>query len=483
MVKIPRIHSTLQGFRILIFFFIITRIVYYFMGIRFDITPLYWFFQFIDPLLLKTELLKSILYLHTQPPCFNLFLGLIIKLANNSEVLIFTLAYQMIGLIMVLSLYTILRKLAVPLRITLPLTMFFAISPPVIFLENWLFYTYPATCLLALSLIFLNNYFDKRAYTHLFLFFSTIALIVLTRSLFHPIWFIITLVGIVACDRHNAKRIILCALFPLLIIGAVHVKNYVLFKQVGLSSWFGMNLAKMTLTVPLEKIEPLVEKGELSSIATIMPFQTPETYREYANFDTLTCKRVLDQKYKSTGSPNLNHIGYMHVSQQYLVAAKYLIRKYPHYYGLSVCKAFYAFLRPCSDSMIIRNNNRRVIGPWVNIYENYLVGDILSRVWNTHYTNRYGQKRKIHLNFLYFLLPVLFIWGLITIAKGKTLFNYGRAELITITYTIFNIIYITIAGNLLEVSENMRFRFLILPFLYIFSGLLLKYLLDRTKRT
>ena len=253
MVKIPRIHSTLQGFRILIFFFIITRIFYYFIGIRFDITPLYWFFQFIDPLLLKTELLKSVLYLHTQPPGFNLFLGLIIKLANNSEVLIFTLAYQMIGLIMVLSLYTILRKLAVPLRITLPLTMFFAISPPVIFLENWLFYTYPATCLLALSLIFLNNYFDKRAYTHLFFFFSTIALIVLTRSLFHPIWFIITLVGIVAYDRHNAKRIILCALLPLLIISAVHVKNYVLFKQVGLSSWFGMNLAKMTLTVPLEK--------------------------------------------------------------------------------------------------------------------------------------------------------------------------------------------------------------------------------------
>jgi len=483
MVKIPRIHSTKHGFLILLFSFILTRIFYYLIGIRFDITPLYWFFQFIDPQLLRTELLKSILYLHTQPPVFNLFLGSIIKLANNSETLAFALTYQAIGLIMILSLYLILRKLAIPLRIALPLTIFFAISPPVILLENWLFYTYPVTCLLVLSVIFLNYYLDEHISTYLFLFFCTLSLIVLTRSLFHPIWFIIILIGLIAYNRNNAKRIILCALFPMLVIGAVYVKNYVFFKQVGLSSWLGMNLAKMTLTVPLEKIEPLVEKGELSSIATIMPFQTPETYREYANFDTLTCKRVLDQKYKSTGSPNLNHIGYMHVSQQYLVAAKYLIRKYPHYYGLSVCKAFYAFLRPCSDSMIIRNNNRRVIGPWVNIYENYLVGDILSRVWNTHYTNRYGQKRKIHLNFLYFLLPVLFIWGLITIAKGKTLFNYGRAELITITYTIFNIIYITIAGNLLEVSENMRFRFLILPFLFIFSGLLLKYLFNRTKRT
>lgn len=483
MVKIPRIHSTKHGFLILLFSFIITRIFYYLIGIRFDITPLYWFFQFIDPQLLQTELLKSILYLHTQPPGFNLFLGSIIKLANNNEALAFALTYQAIGLIMILSLYLVLRKLAIPLRIALPLTMFFAISPPVILLENWLFYTYPVTCLLVLSVIFLNYYLDEHIYTYLFLFFSTLSLIVLTRSLFHPIWFIIILIGVIAYNRDNAKRIILCALFPMLVIGSVYVKNYVFFKQVGLSSWFGMNLAKMTLTVPWDKIKPLVEKGELSGIATIMPFQTPETYQEYANFDTLTGIRVLDRKYKSNGFVNLNHIAYIQVSQQYFIAAKYLIKKYPHYYGLSVVKACYAFLRPCSDSMIIRNKNRRVIGTWVNIYENYLVGDILSRVWNTHYTNRYDKERKVHLNFLYFLVPVLCIWGLITIAKGAILFKYRRVELITITYAMFNIIYVTIAGNLLEVSENMRFRFLILPLLYIFLAIWFKYLFNRTKRT
>lgn len=482
-MRLPKIRSTKNGFFVIVIFFILSRIFYYLIGIRFDITPLYWFYQFIDPQLLKLKLLESILYLHTQPPVFNLFLGLILKIFNKYELFAFTAIYQIIGLLLAVNLYLVLKKLRVSLIIALLITMFFTISPPVIFMENWLFYTYPVALLILLSTVFLYLYLEKHMVKYLLLFFSSIALIVLTRSLFHPFWFIIILVGLIIYDKSNIKRIILCALFPMLLIGVFHIKNYLIFKQTNLSSWFGMNLAKMTMTIPLEKIEPLVVQGEISGIAKIMPFQEPERYRNYANFDTLTCIRVLDQKYKSSGFLNFNHIGYIDVSNHYLRDSKYLIKTFPQYYGLSICKAVYAYLRPCSDSIIIRNYNRWAIRTWVDFYENYLLGNILSKVWQTSFTNRYGEQRKVHLNFLYIFVPALCIWGMIIAVKGFPLFRYGRVEILTIGYILFNIIYITVIGNLFEVSENMRFRFLIVPFLYVFLAIWLKHLFNRYEQT
>ena len=57
--------------------FAISRAAYYAAGVRFDITPLDKFFQIADPLLLRTRLFETLLYLHTQPPGFNLMIGVV----------------------------------------------------------------------------------------------------------------------------------------------------------------------------------------------------------------------------------------------------------------------------------------------------------------------------------------------------------------------------------------------------------------------
>lgn len=464
---------------ILFLFFVISRLFFYLIGIRFNTSPLYWFFQFLDPHDLRSHLLQSIFFLHSQPPGFNLFLGLVLKLASGYEQIVFKTIYMLMGLFMTLSLYVILRKLIIPNGIALLLTMFFSVSPPVIFFENWLFYTYPVTFLLLVSGLLLYNYLNNHNGITIFLFFLILALIVITRSLFHPIWFIIILIGLIVYEKQNVKKILLCALFPFFIIICLFLKNYLVFNQMNLTSWFGMNLIKMTFTVPFEKISPLINNGEISDIAVIKPFRAPKFYRKYANFDTITTIPVLDKKYKSTGFVNFNHIGYKSVSQQYYSTAKYLIGKYPKYYGLSIIKAFYAYLKPCSDSIIISGNNRQKIKHWVNFYEKYLVGDILNRVWHTKFINRFGQERKIHINFLYFFIPILYCWGLLLIIKGKKIFDFNKSEAIFFKYIMFNIIYITAIGNFIEISENMRFRFLLVPFIYVLIATLFKYFIKK----
>ena len=61
----------------------ISRALYYFLGVRFDSSLLYQAWQILDVNLLRDRLVESLLNLHCQPPLFNLFVGLIIKVCPN----------------------------------------------------------------------------------------------------------------------------------------------------------------------------------------------------------------------------------------------------------------------------------------------------------------------------------------------------------------------------------------------------------------
>jgi len=469
-----------HGIVILSLFFITTRIIIYLAGIRFDASSLPWFYQYLDPLDLKSHLCQSLWYLHSQPPGFNIFLGSVLKLANGNKLVVFKTIYLAIGFFMSLALYTLLKKLHMPKIIALLTSIFFAAIPPVLLFENWLFYTYPIAFLLLVSGLVLSKYLDSHKWHYLFLFFLVISLIVMTRSLFHILWFVILLIGILIFQRRSTKKILLCALFPFLMILSLYLKNFLLFDQTTLTSWSGMNLIKMTFTIPFEKLTTLIDNDEISEIAAITPFSKPGTYEKYANFDTTTAISVLDRKYKSTGYINFNHVGYISVSKKYYSVALHLIKKYPDYYCFSVAKAFYAYLKPCSDILITAvNDNRQKINLWVQFYEDYLLGNILSRVWQKIYVNRFGQKRTIHFNFLYFFIPIVYVWGITLAFKGKKILNLSRNDLFLYKYFMFNIAYVTIIGNFFEVSENMRFRFLILPFTYILIAAITKYIFKK----
>lgn len=454
-----------------------SRLTLYIIGIRFNTTPLTWYFQYLDPADLKTNFFQSLFYLHSQPPGFNFFLGLALKLAPGFEVVAFSITYMLIGLIVTLIIFKLLTEFNITPTIALICSLFFAISPPVILYENWLFYTYPVILLLLLSTFFLCKSIEKFHWIYIFFFFLSCAMIVITRTLFQPIWFLVILIGLMFSNKRYAKKIFLASLLPLLIILSICLKNYIFFKEANLSSWFGMNLIKMTFTIPHEKIQPFIDNGEISDIAIMKPFRDPEAYKEYANFDTSTGIPVLDKKYKSTDAINFNHIGYISISRMYYSAAKFLIKKFPLYYGLSIIKAFYTYLRPCSSFQ--ESPNTKKIELWTHFYEYYLLGDMLEKVWKTTYTNRFNQKRTIHLNFLYIFIPILYSWGIILSIKGRKILNFTKKQLSLMNYIMFNIIYITFIGNFVETGENMRFRFLIVPFIYILIALLLKYLIPR----
>ena len=59
--------------------FITTRVLFYGLGGRFIAQPVGFAMQYLDPQLLQNDLQQSLLYLHIQPPLFNLFLGIVLN--------------------------------------------------------------------------------------------------------------------------------------------------------------------------------------------------------------------------------------------------------------------------------------------------------------------------------------------------------------------------------------------------------------------
>src|SRR5436305_440952 len=89
--------------------FALSRLCYFAAGVRFDAMPLTRFFQFLDPELMKHRLFESLLYMHTQPPGFNLLTGLVVKLFPESYTAAFHVLYLACGVSLCFTIYRLMR--------------------------------------------------------------------------------------------------------------------------------------------------------------------------------------------------------------------------------------------------------------------------------------------------------------------------------------------------------------------------------------
>jgi hypothetical protein len=124
-------------YALLLLVFAFSRIGYYLLGVRFDARPVFHFFQFIDPELLKHRLLESIYYAHAQPAGFNLYVGIILKLFPGSYSVAFHVVYLLLGAVICCLLYYLMRVCGVASSLAVILTSLFIVSPGVVLFENF----------------------------------------------------------------------------------------------------------------------------------------------------------------------------------------------------------------------------------------------------------------------------------------------------------------------------------------------------------
>jgi hypothetical protein len=446
--------------------FLASRLAYIYAGVRFDWDPLRSSLAILDPELLRTDLLRTLLYSHSQPPLFNLFVGVVLKCAPAGPFPVFRILYVGMGLAMTFALQASLVRLHVPSVLAFVLCAAVMISPATILFENLLFYTYPVALMLILSVLVLQIYLRTGTMTYAWMFFGLLGCIVLTRSLFHPLWFVLASGALIAAGRGRRSRLLVAAAVPLLVIVLWSAKNLVLFGSASSSSWLGMSLCKMvTVGVPEGERVRLVEEGVLSPYALRRPYQGIDEYRDLLPHRDSTGVPVLDREVRSTGNMNLNHSAYIDISGRYFRDALVLIRIHPGIYLRGVVHALFLYFRPASEYLSFHPNRPSVQG-----LDRAVNGILLGqRAYerpgfeaNDSPLDYAWQVRRTGI-IIAFVWTAVILWALARLWKCLRAPGAVSPRCILLVYVLGTLLYVTVVGNLLEIGENCRFRFSVDP--------------------
>ena len=452
--------TTRQALTCLLLAFVLSRLLAGWAGLRFDAQPLGSYFQYLDPELLRHDLLRSLLCLHMQPPLFNLGLGLVLKAFPEDFPVAFQVLYLACGLALHLGLFLLLVRLEIPRFASLLLTLLFMLSPACLLYENWLFYTYPLAAWLCLSALLLHRLLRAPTWGGGLLFFGALGAVALTRSLFHLGWFLFWAGFLLWAVKPSRKTLAWAAAFPLLLLVAWQAKNAVLFGSFTGSTWLGFNLSRITtFELPAAERRARVAAGELSHLALIRPFAPLSSYPACRGVPPDRPVPALDQEFKSTGCANYNHRDYIRLSRLYAQDAWRVLAARPRAYLDGVASAWLFFFIPSSDYELVAANREHILS-WDRGFNRYVLGQLRGR------DERTRAERSLED------VGAWLVLGYFAAGGGGLLFlrraRRGGVPLadptfLTVLYLLLNVLYVAVAGNALEAGENNRFRFMIDP--------------------
>jgi hypothetical protein len=444
--------------------YIVSRLFYIGAGVQFDASTITRTWHFIDIYLLKNDLWRSIFYLHTQPPLMNLLTGLGLQIFPESYAIVFQAFFLICGLMLTLAIYFLGRRLRFPEFLSMSLAAFFAVSPATVVYENYYFYTYPTTILLTLSALFLVRLLEKKRTVDAILFSFTLAVNALTWGLFHLMW-LAGCFGMVAFLLKGNRRKALWFVPAFLLVFAWYGKNGILYDSFTASSWAGLNLFKtVTVRIPGKVRKEWVKDGVVSELALVPPYRSPDVYLEYFPDTPLTGIPLLDDVNMSGGYRNQHHLSYVYAGERYLKDSVRMIVHAPRYYLGVIPSSFYIFLHSASD--------------YEPTYSIRIPIDGWDTVWNRLF---YGQWKKdetlVERSWAFSLDHVawwLVLNFLITIIVAPVYLWRKRDRFWIIEYglvlfMLWNILFVSATGILLDLGENNRTRFGIDPFILLLS--------------
>jgi hypothetical protein len=458
--------------------FVVSRVIFYLLGIRFDSTPLDTFWQFIDPVLLQARLWESLFYLHSQPPLFNLFLGIVLNISPEHYTAMYHGVYFLLGAWMTYLLFELLNGLGLSVKWACGVTLAFILSPPAIIFEHWLFYDYPLAALFSAAALCLFRYFQSKRTIHIFLFFCTVAAIVLIRSLFHVLWGFGILAILLAYFPRNRRQIFLASALPMVLLLGLFAKNYLIFHTLSGSTWLGQHLARVTTAeIPEKDRDELIKEGELSPLAAIGAFSQLWIYRPYLAEEKKTGIPVLDSATKVSQAANFNNINYIAISKVYLSDALVSIRKFPGVFLISVVKSFFFYIR-CPSEFYMLAGNVNKIGLYETLYRRIIYGEFTDHpdpMLKVQGDPEY--QRKLFFStpwFTLLALPALLLYCMILVRGIFRSKLYDNPRSVVIVFITVNLLYVTLIANVMEMGENNRIRFMMDPFLVVMLALMVK---------
>lgn len=465
--------------------FVASRVLYRLAGIRFDTTPVERFWQIVDPVLLQDRLVESLLHLHSQPPLFNLGLGLSLKLFGDHASAALAVVYVGLGLVLTLALHALLRSLGVGRVLSVILTLAFVASPPTVLYENWLFYTYPVATLLCAAAVMLRRFLRAGTLASALGFFALLATVVLTRSLFHWMWYVGIWIVLAGLQADRRKRLVVAGAVPFLVIATWHVTNHAVLGSTAGGTWLGMSLSKTTtFLLPRAERERSVEQGRLSPYALIPPFSDLGAYGDVRAPTPKTGVPILDNERKASGAVNFHNVAYREIGRAYFEDAVRVLRARPgaHIGGWSL--SYLICFLPASDNYFLLRNRRQIAG-FDRLYSHALCGQIRYAPESTAESlARQAPARRL-LGVGWWLLAgyaIAVTYGAGVVRRALAAAPRDAVLGLTAGFLVLNVIWIVGVGNAVELGENNRFRFVADPLCLALLGLFIQDRVSRWRR-
>ncbi|MCL4691950.1 MAG: hypothetical protein KJ060_05490 [Candidatus Hydrogenedentes bacterium] len=470
---------------VLAVFYAGAHVMLYAAGVRMDTSPLGVFMQYADPELLQSRLLETCWYLHIQPPLFNLFLGIVLKLFPNTFGLAFNVIYLALGFSLFIAIVMIQTRLGVSRVVAAAVAMVFVISPSYLLYEHLLAYTFPCAALLAGSAVFLDAYLRNGNARYGWLFFLTIALLGGVRATYHLVFFALVAGFVLAVMRPPRRKLVWMVAVPAMLLVSLYAKNAVLFGEFSTCSFAGKNLWIKTVgNLRWEDKVRLVEEGKLSPVSLVNRFEAvasyPESFRQIGDMPNAP---VLREEAKSTGEINYNHAAQLAISRAYGADARYGLTKYPNVFVATNIQAWLNYITPGS-SRAADSTNYPLLKPLTRIYDRLLYGEANIPLEESHPLLEHHDWGNRQYVFLLVGLPTLLAYGFwCGLGLGRARHRLTREQRMVILYLCGIILYVAIVGNTMELNETSRFRFETDPFYVVLAGVLLQHIMSRFART
>ena len=429
----------------------------FFLGIDIEAEPSKtwdWFWQTIPADLLKDDMFASIAWFHAQPPVYNLFGGMFVKVFYPHHLQAMQYANILLGALLSAMLASIALRVTKSTMVAFFMAIALALHPSLFLYEAYPLYTLLVAFLVVSSVFLLSMHTKKKQTRYLIGFVVAVNLIVLTRSLYHLVFLVPAVLVVCVLARANWKRVLAISLAICSLSVGWYAKNQIQFGFFGSSSWTGLGLWKIAkFRHSPEELTNLKQSKVVDAIAVDHhSFSRPSIFRQYG-FDQTSDIEVMSRD-------DFNNINVLKISDFYFQNATRLIFNDPLHYVRNVYEGYLWFSSPTATFKHLKINADKM-GWFEDLVSEFVLGQYLFKLTG----NKNGS-------FVFFLLPIALIAYLVILirrlgfsASAWTGYLRQDAPLLFVAWVIG---YTAAIGSSFEIYENHRFQFLCEHMLWLF---------------
>ncbi|MBE2240032.1 MAG: phospholipid carrier-dependent glycosyltransferase [Caldilineaceae bacterium] len=403
-----------------------------------------WFMQTLPLTALRTDLWRSLWFLHAQPPLLNLVGGILSQLFYPHPLEALHVFNVILGALLSGMFYLLAAHFSTRRWVAVLWALVLAFNPALYLFEAYVLYTVMTAFLVMATLACVLWHHQTKSPAAIYSFILALNLLILTRSIYHIILLPLALLFVWwLTDGGHRKRMMSVSILICFLSFGWYAKNYVLFDTFSASSWSGIGLWKVASRGDkLPGLQELADAGALNAMVVEQGAFAPVSNFARYGFNRQSAIAVL-------ANDDYNNINIPAISEEYGKNALRLILHRPWAYFHTIYLGYIQFSQPAARFKHL-GANAEEIPLHESLYADYLQGNRLM--------GRFGA-------FQFFLLPLSLLiyagqfWGQLAATRWE-LSRVVRGDAVLFWCAVL-IVYTTIVSITMEYGENDRFKFLV----------------------